>query len=290
MKRFRLLKQTRQTTEYSCGASALQAVMSYWGKDVDEEDLMRLLGTTPEEGTYPEEIVRVARSQGFEAELKDHLTLDEVERATARGEPVIVLGQVWRSQKPGEQSMTEEWDSGHWFIVLAVDKDYVYFEDPYVRMGKGFVPRQTFEELWHNVMGGDLSKPKQIRMGIFIRGSRRSAAPRPREVDFSGLESGRLGSLNLIVTQFKGSVLPFDFWEDLKVVLDTGTVRPDAFIFMRKDREGRLTAIGGGRVEDDDDVFEINTVVGALAGLAGGGTEAARAAAESAARAAVGRL
>ena len=84
MKRFRLLKQTRQTTEYSCGASALQAVMSYWGKDVDEEELMRLLGTTPEEGTYPEELVRVARSQGFEAELKDNLTIEEVERATAR--------------------------------------------------------------------------------------------------------------------------------------------------------------------------------------------------------------
>ena len=285
MKRFRLLKQTRQTTEYSCGASALQAVMSYWGKDVDEEDLMRLLGTTPEEGTYPEEMVRVARSQGFEAELKDHLTLEDVERATARGEPVIVLGQVWRSQKPVDAPMTEEWDSGHWFIVLSVDKDYVYFEDPYVRMGKGFVPRATFEELWHNVMGGDLSKPKQIRMGIFIRGDKHAAPARAREVDFSGLESGRLGSLNLIVTQFKGSIWPFDFWEELKEILDAGTVS-NAFIFLRKDHEGRLTAIEGGRVVDDDDVFEINTVIGALAGLAGDGAETARAAAESSARAA----
>lgn len=255
MKRFRLLKQTRQTTEYSCGASALQAVMSYWGKDVDEEDLMRLLGTTPEEGTYPEEIVRVARSQGFEAELKANLTLEEVERATAQGEPVIVLGQVWRSQKPGDQSMTEEWDSGHWFIVLSVDKDYVYFEDPYVHMGKGFVPRATFEDAWHNVMGGDLNKPKQIHMGIFIHGDKRSVPQRAREVDYSALESGRLGSLNLIVTQFEGSVLPYDFVEDLKGVLGTGTVRPDAFIFLRKDREGRLTAVEGGRVVEDDDVM-----------------------------------
>lgn len=112
----------------------------------------------------------------------------------------------------------------------------------------GFVPRQIFEALWHNVMGGDLGKPKQIRMGIFIRGDQRAAPQRVRDVDYSGLESGRLGSLNLIVTQFKGSVLPFDFWEDLKVILDTGMVRPDAFIFLRKDREGRLTAVEGGRV------------------------------------------
>ena len=33
MKQFRLLTRTRQITEYSCGACALQAVMSYWGKD-----------------------------------------------------------------------------------------------------------------------------------------------------------------------------------------------------------------------------------------------------------------
>ena len=288
MKRFRLLKQTRQTTEYSCGASALQAVLHYWGKDVDEEELMQLLGTTPEEGTYPEEIVRVARSLGFEAELKDHLTLEEVERATARGEPVIVLGQVWRSKKPGDQSFTEEWDSGHWFIALAVDQDYVYFEDPYVRMGKGFAPRQVFEDAWHNVMGGDLSKPQQVRMGIFIRGQQRAAPERFREADLSGLESGRLGSLNLIVTQFEGYVLPYDFVEDLKDILAPGILRPDAFIFLRKDAEGRVMAVEGGRLQEDADVMEINTVLAALAGLSGGDIGSARTAAAAAVQAAAG--
>ena len=34
-----LLKRTRQTTEYSCGASALQSVLAYWGKDIDEREL-----------------------------------------------------------------------------------------------------------------------------------------------------------------------------------------------------------------------------------------------------------
>jgi predicted double-glycine peptidase len=48
---FRLLKRTRQTTEYSCGASALQSVLAWWGEDVDERELMRLMGTSEEEGT-----------------------------------------------------------------------------------------------------------------------------------------------------------------------------------------------------------------------------------------------
>ena len=65
MKQFRLLSRTRQVTEYSCGACALQAVLSYWGRDVDETDLMKLLHTTSEEGTYPEDIVSGARALGL---------------------------------------------------------------------------------------------------------------------------------------------------------------------------------------------------------------------------------
>ena len=52
-KAFRLLKRTRQITEYSCGPSALQSVLSYWGKDVDETELMKLLHTTAERAPIP---------------------------------------------------------------------------------------------------------------------------------------------------------------------------------------------------------------------------------------------
>ena len=281
MKRFTLLKQTRQATEYSCGASSLQAILSYWGRDVDEAELMGLLGTTPEEGTYPEAIVRVAQSLGFQAELKSGLTLEEVRQATDRGEPVMMLGQVWLTGKPGDHALTDdaladEWDSGHWFIALAVDDEYVYFEDPYVRMGKGFVPRSQFEERWHNVMGGDRSKPQQIRMGIFIRGDRPVEQHPGRQIDFSGLEDGKVGSLNLLVTQFEGRVLPLDFVDDLKDVLTSGLVRHDAIIFLHRDAQGRVTAVEGGSVQADDDIAEVNAVIGALVGLVGG-VDAARA-------------
>jgi predicted double-glycine peptidase len=245
--------------------------MSYWGKDVDEAELMKMLGTTPEEGTWPEELVRVAREQGLDAELKSNLTLEEVRRETDQGRPVIVLGQVWRSNRSGGilGSVADEWDCGHWFIALDVDDDYVYFQDPYVRMGKGFAPRKTFEDAWHNVMGGDRSKPEQRNVGIFIRGDKPVESERAAG-DFSGLASGRYGSLNLMVTEFQGNVLPFDFVTDLKEVMTSNLVRPDAFIFLRVDGEGRLSAVQGGRVEEEGDVMEINAVLGILAGLAEG--------------------
>ena len=85
---------------------------------------------------------------------------------------VIALGQVWRSQKDTPLSASDEWDCGHYIVVLAVDKDYVYFQDPYIRMGKGFVPRSTFQEHWHQMMGGRKAarSPKLMQPAIFVRG------------------------------------------------------------------------------------------------------------------------
>ena len=173
MQEFRLLKRTRQLTEYSCGASALQAVLSYWGRDVDEAELMKLLHTTFEAGTFPEDIVRGARTLGFEAQVRENLTLEEVAEFTAAGNPVIALAQVWRSQSGSAPSVEDDWDNGHYIVVLGVDSHYVYFQDPYMRMSKGFVPRQTFEAHWHQIMGGDpKSNPKLMHLGIFVRGDK----------------------------------------------------------------------------------------------------------------------
>ena len=144
MPQFHLLNQTRQSTEYSCGASALRSVLSYWGKDVDEGELMRLLGTNAEVGTFPEDIVRGARGLGLEAEVRENLTLDEVQQFTANGSPMIALAQLWRSQRDLSKPAAEEWSNGHYVVVLGVDDNYVYYQDPYLRMCKAFVPRKMF--------------------------------------------------------------------------------------------------------------------------------------------------
>ena len=171
MNKFRLLKRTRQTTEYSCGASALMSVLAYWGNDVEEHELMRLMGTSEEEGTYPEKIANAARALGFEAEVRQGLTLDDVARITAKGDPMIALAQVWRGSRSG--ALGEDFDAGHYISVLGVDADNVYFQDPYVRNCKAFVPRGVFEEHWHHVMGGTAGttrNPLLAHLGIVIRG------------------------------------------------------------------------------------------------------------------------
>ena len=267
MSNFRLLKRTRQATEYSCGASALQSVLAYWGKDVDERELMQLMGTTEEEGTYPEKIVHAARALGFEAEAKENLTLDEVRRFTAEGHPMIALAQVWRSAKSG-RAVEDEWDAGHYISVLGVDDDNVYIQDPYVRMCKAFVPRKVFEAHWHQIMGGEAKRginPKLMHLGIFIRGKRAAPAGLADEVKLASLDFSKFGSLNLVVVRFPSLVFPLDVLEEIKPLIDSDSVRPNAFIFLRKDGEGRTAGMEGSGLEDGADAAEFNAIVTAVA-------------------------
>ena len=263
MQNFRLLKRTRQTTEYSCGASALQSVLAYWGKDVDERELMKLMGTTEEEGTYPEKIVHAARSLGFEAEIRQGLTLDEVQELTATGNPMIALGQVWRGSKSG--ALGEDFNAGHYFSVLGVDADNVYTQDPYVRNCKAFVPREMFEAHWHHVMGNDVKRnPKLEHLGIVIRGKQPAPASLAEEVKLASLDFAKFGSINLLVAKFKGQVFPIDVLEDVKGLLDPLSVRPDAFLFVRKGPDGKVAGMEGSGLEDAADAAEFNAIITAI--------------------------
>jgi len=285
-KAFRLLKRTRQITEYSCGPSALQSVLSYWGKDVDETELMKLLHTTAEEGTYPDDIARGARALGFEAAVKVDLTLDEVERFTADGTPMIALAQVWMSARNAAASVQDEWDNGHYIVVLAVDKDYVYFQDPYVRMSKAFAPRKAFEEHWHQVMGGDLKRnPKLLHLGILIRGKTRPAR-KDAKTSMPALDFRKFGSLNLIVVRFRGYLLPYDFLAEVRETLKGQLIRPNAFILLRKDEAGNVWGLEGSNLQDEQDAAAMNAVIAAMAERSLGGPVRSRSTVEDAIEAA----
>lgn len=285
MSNFRLLTRTRQITEYSCGASALQAVLSYWGHDLDETEIMKIIDTSEDVGTYPENIVRGVRALGLEAEARANLTLDEVRRFA---HPVIALGQVWRSQRSSAPRPEDDWDNGHYIVVLGVDEDYVYFQDPYLRMGKAFVTREVFERHWHQIMGGEAAgNPRLEHLGILIRGERPARVAATGPATLGQLDFAKLGSLNLMVTDYPRVVLPFDFMDELRELWASSAVRPDAFVQVCKDADGNLSAMEGGRLEQAEDAPEINALLAVIASRRVGAAQAAVASAEAARRAAV---
>ncbi len=197
---------------------------------------------------------------------------------------------MWRSQKDTPASAADEWDCGHYIVVLAVDDDFVYFQDPYIRMGKGFMPRKTFEDHWHQIMGGrELARSSELRhLAIFIRGEEPSRKPGGDEAQAMP-DLSRLGSVNVLNVRFPEHLLPFDFLDDLRswLVDNEEILRPDAFVVMRKDAEGRVSAMQGGRLRDGQDTVEVNALIAAMAAQATAeGADQVRSSVQAAVRAA----
>jgi len=131
-------------------------------------------------------------------------------------------------------------------------------------MSKAFLPRKAFEAHWHQVMGGDLAKqPKLRHVGIFVRGKKPAKVAKPRK---TALDLETMGSLNLVVLEFPGALMPYDFLNELGDVWVSGHVRPNAFVLLRKDKNGTLAGMEGGRVMGDSDIAATNAILAVIAG------------------------
>ncbi|MCX6689893.1 MAG: C39 family peptidase [Methanoregula sp.] len=167
----------RQAENYSCGASSFQAVMSYYGLNSMESDLRAMLNTTPAHGTYPWDMVRVAKQQGLDAEWKENLTVNELESALRQGIPVIIDGQRFRELN---SSWENTWASGHYMVVIGLDDRHVYLEDPFLIGSRLEMTREDFVAIWHDYES-ELPVPadakKYYHLGVFIRGTPPTVRP-----------------------------------------------------------------------------------------------------------------
>ena len=178
------MPDTRQSTEYSCGAAAMQAVLGYWGRDIGEEDVREMLNTNEVSGTYPDDIIRVAKALGLQAEYKENMSMADLENYVAEGIPVIVDCQAWRSVSQYNESWADTWNNGHWLVVIGIDENNVTLEDPYILGDRGIMSREEFLARWHNMRGlYETDTGKQIHMGIAIRGERPYSTSGFRHID-----------------------------------------------------------------------------------------------------------
>jgi predicted double-glycine peptidase len=172
------IPDVRQSTGFSCGAAALQAVLAYWGIEEREDRLIARLHSTPEQGTHPDDIVRVSREFGLKAELREGLGLEDLEAALRTGVTVIVDLQAWRDKS--ERPWSEDWEDGHYMILLGIDAQNLYFEDPSLLGSRGIIPRPEFVERWHDYEGDpplDSRDRKYVHMAVFVQGDRPAAPP-----------------------------------------------------------------------------------------------------------------
>lgn len=165
------LPDIAQSTDYSCGPACLRAVLSYYGMDIGEHELMERMSTTPHNGTDPGDIVRVARELGFDAAMGVDLTTEDLAASVQAGVPVIVAAQAWAEGRVPGAPWGDEWEHGHYMIVIGVHDGLIYLEDPATTGHIGALPVGELNERWHSYIGESHDHPEAEKvqgLGVFI--------------------------------------------------------------------------------------------------------------------------
>lgn len=162
-----------QATPYSCGPAALLSILYFWGHLEDTEgSLYSPLGTTKKNGTEPYRIAEFANRRGFEAAYLTDVTLEQLKSFWMSGFTVIIEFQAWQEigEKKSLTPWSEDWDDGHYAVLVGMDSNYVYFMDPSVHASYGYVSIPDFLDRWHDVETRGLNTYRRQHPIVAIRG------------------------------------------------------------------------------------------------------------------------
>ncbi len=158
---------TRQSTSYTCGVSALQSVLGYWGDEQREDVLSKACKSDKKIGTAYQRIADYARSRGFDVDIRKDMHLGDLKGLLDKRQPVICLIQAWPER---EVNFSKDWDDGHYVVAVGYDSEKMYFMDPSTLGHYTFIPTAEFEQRWHDTDG----KEKLFNFGMIIS---KNAAP-----------------------------------------------------------------------------------------------------------------
>jgi predicted double-glycine peptidase len=141
-----------QATRYTCGPSVLDAALQYFRKaSPGEAKIAATMGTTPENGTTYDQMLKGAAAFGLDAELVEGATVADLSTSLEAGELPLVPLQAWASDEPPPGGYEGRWTNAHFVVVVAIDLDRgdILFEDPALDGARGYLTIPEFESRWH---------------------------------------------------------------------------------------------------------------------------------------------
>ena len=156
----------RQAFDFDCGAKALQTVMAYYGVEVREDELMKTLGTG-QEGTSVAAMIDAAKRHGFQALAGQQWTMRQIKRFIDELHPVIVLLQAWAERYMTIDDWRNDYDDGHYAVVIAHGRGVLLFEDP-ASFRRTWLREREFRARWHDL--DTRTNEKIERFGMVLLG------------------------------------------------------------------------------------------------------------------------
>lgn len=166
-----------QQTDYSCGAAVMVSLLEYWkGYRPNEKDLYAVMNMA-EESTHPQGLVKGALAFGLSADLRTGMEIDDLTLELKNGSTVILDIQAWvdTSVPPSRYDWPNEWESGHYVILVAMSAKNAYFMDPYQPNGRyGFIPLAELKSRWRDYEIEDGKRQEYVQLAVVVRGDRQS--------------------------------------------------------------------------------------------------------------------
>lgn len=138
----------QQTTDYSCGPSAVLTLLRFYNRKGDELIIAKEMGTSTTTGTNPEQMSNWLNNNGFTALWSENGTLELLRANLKNNIPTLVEWSDW---------------GGHWVLVIGYDTrntenpddDIIIFADPYDRHddnldGITWFNAQRFYYMWYD--------------------------------------------------------------------------------------------------------------------------------------------
>lgn len=141
----------------------MQAVLAYYGFDVNEKKIMDIAGTK-KSGTSVNGIKRVVKKYGLKCKLKK-FNIAQVKQYIQKRIPVILLIQAWTEKKI---DWGKNWIDGHYVVAIGYDREKIYFEDPSSVL-RTYLYFEELKKRWHDM---DTNGRKYSNFGIVVYGKK----------------------------------------------------------------------------------------------------------------------
>lgn len=134
-----------QVLRYDCAASTLVSILTTNNITAHENEIMRMAGTTDENGTDPIGVVRVLKHFKVPHRVGE-MTPQKLRDAISAGHPTLIMLQAYRDNNT---PYSECWDSGHCVVCVGFQDTRFIFGDPANYM-QTWLDEPELLERWHD--------------------------------------------------------------------------------------------------------------------------------------------
>jgi len=139
-----------------CGPASLKMVFDYYGIEKSEEEIAKMCNVDENLGTDDKTLKRVAEELGFNVEIKNESSFEEIQEWLNKKTPVIV-NWFTRGRIDYDDSQVPD---GHYSVVVGLDEEFIYLQDPEIgKLRK--IEKSDFMKVWFDFKGKYI-KPDEL--------------------------------------------------------------------------------------------------------------------------------